>query len=140
MKLLFIVGVAGFEPTTPCSQSRCANRTALHPEISFFCAGFGFTTLPILNRDALTGLRYTPKYLFFLRGIRIHDSPDFKSGCANRTALHPVKMLLLTPRLCFEIITCVTLSKRLQRYCFYLILQVFLEINLKKKYLYLLNN
>ena len=27
-----IVGVAGFEPTTPCSQSRCANRTALHPE------------------------------------------------------------------------------------------------------------
>ena len=28
------VGVAGFEPTTPCSQSRCANRTALHPEVS----------------------------------------------------------------------------------------------------------
>ena len=27
-----IVGVAGFEPATPCSQSRCANRTALHPE------------------------------------------------------------------------------------------------------------
>ena len=29
---LYSVGVAGFEPTTPCSQSRCANRTALHPE------------------------------------------------------------------------------------------------------------
>ena len=29
-----MVGVAGFEPTTPCSQSRCANRTALHPEIN----------------------------------------------------------------------------------------------------------
>ena len=28
---IFFVGVAGFEPTTPCSQSRCANRTALHP-------------------------------------------------------------------------------------------------------------
>ena len=26
------VGVKGFEPSTPCSQSRCANRTALHPE------------------------------------------------------------------------------------------------------------
>ena len=26
-----IVGVNGFEPSTPCSQSRCANRTALHP-------------------------------------------------------------------------------------------------------------
>ena len=31
----FNVGVAGFEPTTPCSQSRCANRTALHPDAFF---------------------------------------------------------------------------------------------------------
>ncbi len=31
LNLLQFVGVAGFEPTTPCSQSRCANRTALHP-------------------------------------------------------------------------------------------------------------
>ena len=40
------VGVAGFEPTTPCSQSRCANRTALHPERFFFqnrCKGSGFS-------------------------------------------------------------------------------------------------
>ena len=27
-----MVGAIGFEPTTLCSQSRCANRTALHPE------------------------------------------------------------------------------------------------------------
>ena len=27
----FSVGIPGFEPGTPCSQSRCANRTALHP-------------------------------------------------------------------------------------------------------------
>ena len=27
-----LVGATGFEPTTPCSQSRCANRTALRPE------------------------------------------------------------------------------------------------------------
>gem|GEM_PF-4909045 len=26
------VGAAGFEPATPCSQSRCASRTALYPE------------------------------------------------------------------------------------------------------------
>ena len=26
------VGVAGFEPATPCSQSRCASRTALCPD------------------------------------------------------------------------------------------------------------
>ena len=34
LQVLLFVGVAGFEPTTPCSQSRCANRTALHPEKS----------------------------------------------------------------------------------------------------------
>jgi hypothetical protein len=28
----FFVGVVGFEPTTPWSQTRCANRTALYPE------------------------------------------------------------------------------------------------------------
>ena len=26
-----MVGIVGFEPTTPCSQSRCANQAALHP-------------------------------------------------------------------------------------------------------------
>ena len=36
MMLSLTVGVAGFEPTTPCSQSRCANRTALHPESLYF--------------------------------------------------------------------------------------------------------
>ena len=32
----YLVGVVGFEPTAPCSQSRCANRTALHPEEVLF--------------------------------------------------------------------------------------------------------
>ena len=31
-KASLIVGVPRFELGTPCSQSRCANRTALHPE------------------------------------------------------------------------------------------------------------
>ena len=31
--LIINVGVVGFEPTTPCSQSRYASRTALYPEI-----------------------------------------------------------------------------------------------------------
>ena len=26
-----VVGIPGFEPGAPCSRSRCANRTALHP-------------------------------------------------------------------------------------------------------------
>ncbi len=30
--LILDVGAAGFEPAAPCSQSRCANRTALRPE------------------------------------------------------------------------------------------------------------
>ena len=33
--LIISVGVVGFEPTTPCSQSRYANRAALHPESIF---------------------------------------------------------------------------------------------------------
>ncbi len=32
--VVFVVGVKGFEPSTPCSQSRCANRTALRPDTS----------------------------------------------------------------------------------------------------------
>ena len=28
-----LVGITGFEPVTPCSQSRCANRTAPHPVV-----------------------------------------------------------------------------------------------------------
>jgi hypothetical protein len=31
-KAFSFVGVAGFEPATPCSQSRCASRAALYPE------------------------------------------------------------------------------------------------------------
>ena len=30
--LCALVGVAGFEPAAPCSQNRCANRTAPRPE------------------------------------------------------------------------------------------------------------
>lgn len=35
----FLVGVPGFEPGTLCSQSRCANRAALHPEHFCDCKG-----------------------------------------------------------------------------------------------------
>ena len=33
-----IVGETGFEPATPWSQTKCANRTALHPD-TFVVAG-----------------------------------------------------------------------------------------------------
>ena len=60
-ELYFLVGVAGFEPAAPCSQSRCANRTALHPEQYPFSNSEEPTALPRF-RDALTGLpaRMTP--------------------------------------------------------------------------------
>ncbi len=35
------VGVAGFEPATPCSQSRCASRAALYPVGVFQAAKIG---------------------------------------------------------------------------------------------------
>ena len=58
-----LVGVPGFEPGTPCSQSRCASRAALHPDdlilIFYFQeSNFESGTLPIW--DALAELRYTP--------------------------------------------------------------------------------
>ena len=31
VNLYYFVGVAGFEPATPCSQSRYTNRTVLYP-------------------------------------------------------------------------------------------------------------
>ena len=67
----FYVGVPGFEPGTPCSQSRCANRTALHPEkesilLAFVSvSGYQDSNLgpPAPKAGALTGLRYTPYFL-----------------------------------------------------------------------------
>ena len=67
----FFVGVPGFEPGTPCSQSRCANRTALHPELKplkitlrSFSSSSGYQDSnlgpPAPKAGALTGLRYTP--------------------------------------------------------------------------------
>ena len=31
---LFVVGVAGFEPATPCAQSKCSSQTELHADFS----------------------------------------------------------------------------------------------------------
>ena len=72
---LIFVGVAGFEPTTPCSQSRCANRTALHPEL-------------IYSKQLLK--------IFFFVGVAGFEptTPCSQSRCANRTALHPERSFL----------------------------------------------
>ena len=44
--LIFIVGAKGFEPSTPCSQSRCASRTAPYPEVCFYLGGEGGIRTP----------------------------------------------------------------------------------------------
>ena len=58
-RFYLLVGVQGFEPWTPCSQSRCANRAALRPEqlISaehnnlIFIQYCGFRDAKMLNFD-----------------------------------------------------------------------------------------
>ncbi len=47
----FIVGVAGFEPATPCSQSRCANRTALYPVRPHLSGDFRAANVTIFHKQ-----------------------------------------------------------------------------------------
>ena len=74
-----MVGVRGFEPPAPCSQSRCASQTALHPEtkvlysisldkstnfyISFQC--FFKTINSIINKSTHKINSYNKKIIFY---------------------------------------------------------------------------
>ena len=51
--VLSIVGVRGFEPPTPCSQSRCANRAALHPENTNAKSGQNYMNLPCKSNHSI---------------------------------------------------------------------------------------
>lgn len=86
-----VVGVAGFELATPCSQSRCANRTALHPvrsyenrppkgSLSFLSGRLDSNQRPPTpEAGALTGLRYTPNKTPIL--VRAHkDTPKNRNN------------------------------------------------------------
>ena len=44
--LIYSVGVAGFEPATLWSQTRCANRAALHPALSTVALAKGYEKVP----------------------------------------------------------------------------------------------
>ena len=55
---LIFVGVPRFELGTPCSQSRCANRAALHPELNYSiylkrCGERGIRTLGTVTRTSV---------------------------------------------------------------------------------------
>ncbi len=91
---LLKVGVAGFEPATPCSQSRCASRTALYPVLLLYISNSGNILgevnrdPPGSNRDALAGLRYTPKYFNVKQAVRAGFEPAVQNypyaGLANQ--------------------------------------------------------
>ena len=88
-----IVGVAGFEPATPCSQSRCASRTALYPVNYFNISNSGNTSgvanrdSPGSNRDAPAELR-SRKYFNTKQAVRAGFEPAVQyypyAGLANR--------------------------------------------------------
>ena len=67
-----MVGKAGFEPAAPCSQSRCADQTALLPEVNM-CVGLSGDSNPDhrLTRPALCQLSY--RGMGRAGGIRTHD-------------------------------------------------------------------
>ena len=89
--LLTLVGAKGFEPSTPCSQSRCANQTALRPAILSFTVGnytAGVFFVKHLNHRRALLLKtiqrkeklFPPRPIFFLR-------PGYLFGrehCLNR--------------------------------------------------------
>lgn len=82
---IFLVGVAGFEPATSCSQSRRDNRATLHPDNSVIyyykenCGENGTRTHATLTRRQISNLlRYhsgTSPNNFFKELIlaRLHD-------------------------------------------------------------------
>ena len=85
------VGETGFEPATPCSHSRCANRTALHPvrsygnrppkgSLSYLSGRLDSNQRPPTpEAGALTGLRYTPNKTPIL--VRAHkDTPKNRNN------------------------------------------------------------
>ena len=58
--ILKMVGAIGFEPTTPCSQNRCATRLRYAPTCCFYGAGKETRTLdPQLGKLMLYQLSYS---------------------------------------------------------------------------------
>ena len=97
------VGAAGFEPATPWSQTRCANRTALRPEyiLTFlfnckqhFCC-FMRPSRP--ERDALTGLRYASNFIYYFTLSIFHNSFvafTLRRSCSKRDTLTRLRCIL----------------------------------------------
>ena len=109
-RLFSRVGVAGFEPTTPCSQSRCANRTALHPVVPDLDPVIGL----VQPREAVvcqsrafrpgepSGFRVAKITAFFRSGKLLPRNPPFPAACripVGRGCLFACRTVFLPP--CF---------------------------------------
>jgi hypothetical protein len=87
----FVVGAAGFEPATPWSQTRCANRAALRPELFFESININKKILVVRkfltdkNKKAFFG-----KNTIFVGAAGFEPAtPWSQTRCANRAALRP---------------------------------------------------
>ncbi len=70
------VGVPGFEPGTPWSQTRCANRAALHPEIQVLMLEPLYSFLK-RSANVTNGLK---KQIHFFSAPRNVEEPGFEPG------------------------------------------------------------
>ena len=61
-----MVGAVGFEPTTPWSQTRCANRTTLHPDKSYTRELDRLSFSQMLCKDTYNNSNYQTNRLFFV--------------------------------------------------------------------------
>ena len=82
-----MVGVVGFELTTLCSQSRCANQTALHPE--FWCPVTESNCQPRITKPMLYHLTNRANFSGGECGSRTHSTAHHHRRISNPMPYHP---------------------------------------------------
>ena len=82
--ILKMVGVVGFELTTLCSQSRCANQTALHPDKNLFYTRFlTFVKLVWFSKSISVASVMTAKHCPTVWRKHSHRLPIFCNNIIN---------------------------------------------------------
>ena len=89
------VGVIGFEPTTLCSQSRCASQTALHPVFFVLIALSG----PIQNPECLCSAFQVAMLTTGPFRCNLCFAPTGKVGRNDETGLNLVSSVIF---ICFR--------------------------------------
>ena len=69
-----LVGTAGFEPATLCSQSRCASQAALRPDLDLEFATLSESFEPVKFLENDPNLTAAPEFLYtFYRGPGLRE-------------------------------------------------------------------